>query len=363
VPDVRESALGQRRGIVRTWLSERLPFRETLDILREKRVPRHRHTIWYYFGGLSLFFLLVQFITGLLLAIYYRPTPEHAHQSVETIMFVAPYGWLIRSLHSWGANLMVGTVCVHMFSVFLMKAYRRPRELVWVSGAVLLFLVLAFGFTGYLLPWDTMAYFATLIGTEIPKSLPFVGEWIVQLLRGGQELGAETLTRMYALHVVVLPLTVVFIGCCHLVLNFYHGSSIPAGTVQHKPPFRFFPDFVYRDTLAWLAGLAVLAALATMVPWRLGPNADTLASAPSGIRPEWYFLPLFQTLRMAPARFFSVDGELIVNVLVGLAIVFWVAVPFIDRDVQQKLTTRVFTVVGILGIVYFLGTIWLASVG
>jgi cytochrome b6 len=363
VPVPGESDSGQPRSVLGAWLRERLPFGETLSLLREKRVPRHRHSVWYYFGGLSLFFLLVQFITGVLLAVYYRPTPEHAHESVGTIMYVAPYGWLIRSLHSWGANLMVGTVCVHMFSAFLMKAYRHPREVVWISGAGLLLLMLAFGFTGYLLPWDTKAYFATLIGTEIPKSFPLIGEWIVQLLRGGEDLGAETLTRMYALHVVILPLAAFVIACCHVVLNIYHGSSVPRGTVQRKPPFRFFPEFVYRDTLAWLAGLVALAALATMIPWDLGPKADTLASAPSGIRPEWYFLPLFQTLKMAPSNVFSVNGELIVNFLVALAILFWIAVPFIDRDSQHETTARVFTIVGVLGIAYFLGTLWLAWEG
>jgi cytochrome b6 len=356
-----QSEAGHPKVTVMTWLSDRVPMRESLRILHEKKVPRHRHTIWYYFGGLTLFFLLVQFITGVLLAIYYKPTPDQAYESVETIMYVAPYGWLVRSAHSWAANLMVATMFVHMFSAFLMKAYRRPRELVWVSGAVLLFLVLGFGFTGYLLPWDTMAYFATLIGTEIPKSVPLAGQWIVKLLRGGEDLGAETLTRMYTLHVIVLPLVTVIVGGWHLLLNVYHGSSIPSGVVEEKPPFRFFPDFVYRDTLAWLAGFAALAALATIVPWSLGAKADTLASAPSGIKPEWYFLPLFQSLKIAPASMFSLNGELVVNTIVVLAMGFWAAVPFIDRSAQKKLTSRIFTIMGVLVIAYLLLTIWLAA--
>jgi len=258
---------------------------------------------------------------------------------------------------------MVATLFVHMFSAFLMKAYRRPRELVWVSGGLLLVLVLGFGFTGYLLPWDTMAYFATLIGTEIPKSVPIVGEWMVLLLRGGDELGAETLTRMYAIHIIVLPLVTVFIGGLHLLLNVYHGSSIPSGITQRKPPFRFFPDFVYRDLLAWLTGFAVLISLATIIPWELGPKADTLASAPLGIRPEWYFLPLFQSLKMVPASLLSLNGELVANTLVVVATGFWIVVPFLDRKPDNTLSTRSFTLIGLLVIAYLILTIWLALLG
>ena len=153
------------------WLDERLHLSSLIQFLSRKSVPRHKHSFWYIFGGLALFFFLVQLITGVLLLLYYSPTPETANESVRFIESQVPYGWFVRSLHAWSANLMVATVLVHLFSTYFMRAYRRPRELMWVSGLTLLLVVLGFGFTGYLLPWDTTAYFATQIGTEIPRTI------------------------------------------------------------------------------------------------------------------------------------------------------------------------------------------------
>src|ERR1700690_2106177 len=202
---------------LRDWFFERLPLRPIAVFLASKQVPRHRHTFWYYFGGMKLFFFLIQIVTGILLALYYQPAPEHAYESVRMIVNETPHGWLVRSMHAWSAHLMVAMLLVHMFSVFLMKAYRKPRELMWFSGVALLLLVLGFGFTGYLLPWDTKAYFATLIGTEVPKSLPLMGSWGVSLIKGADYIGEETLTRMYSLHVIILPLTAVLFITFHLL--------------------------------------------------------------------------------------------------------------------------------------------------
>src|SRR5437879_2808079 len=145
-------------------LIETLHLREPADAIIAKTVPRHRSSIWYYMGGLALFLLGVQIVTGVLLLLYYQPTPEAAHQSVEMIVTRVPFGSLIRSLHSWSANALIAVVFVHMFSTFFMKSYRAPRQLMWLTGIILLLLMLGFGFTGYLLPWDLTAYFATRIG-------------------------------------------------------------------------------------------------------------------------------------------------------------------------------------------------------
>jgi cytochrome b6 len=342
---------------VRKWFFERLPIDQILSSLSSKEVPRHRHTIWYYFGGLTLFFFCVQLVTGILLTVYYQPAPEHAYESVRVIVNDTPHGWLVRSLHAWSAHLMVAMLLIHMFSVFLMKAYRKPRELMWLSGVTLLLLVLGFGFTGYLLPWDTKAYFATLIGTEVPKSVPLLGAWGVSLVKGAEYVGEETLTRMYSLHITILPLISVLVITFHILYNQYSGVSVPAGTSVKKPPIPFFPDFAYRDTLAWLAGFGVLLTLAALVPRELGDKADPMASAPPGMKPEWYFLPLYQTLRMFPSTVFSVNGELIVNAAVGLLIAFWALIPFIDRRSARGETSPVFTGIGILIIAYIGATI------
>lgn len=342
------------------WLDERLPMREVTIFFSEKTVPRHKHSFWYYFGGLTLFFFVVQAVTGILLAVYYKPSPDQAYESVQRIVNEVPHGWLIRSIHSWSANLMVGSLFVHMFSAFLMKAYRKPRELMWISGVLLLFLVLGFCFTGYLLPWDTISYFATLIGTEVPRTLPVVGDWGVGILKGGEEIGGETLSRMYVLHITILPIIALAIVSFHLLMSQVFGSSVPVGAVERKSAIPFFPNFLYRDLIAWTVGFLALLALATLVPWGIGEKADPLASAPAGIKPEWYFLPLYQTLRMVPASLFGINGELVVNGLVGIASILWLAIPFLDRKSSHGKKSTLFTILGVTLMMYLAVTIILA---
>ena len=154
------------------WAQERLGLAPLQRLAKEKTVPLHRHTLWYYLGGMTLFLFTIQVVTGILLLLYYRPSPEEAFESVQFIMTDVSFGWLIRSIHSWSANLMIGTLFVHMFSVYFLKAYRSPRELTWVTGVLLFFVALAFGFSGYLLPWNKLAFFATRVGTEIPRVVP-----------------------------------------------------------------------------------------------------------------------------------------------------------------------------------------------
>jgi cytochrome b6 len=333
---------------------------EVLEYFSRKTVPRHRHSVWYYFGGLTLFFLTIQFVTGILLALYYKPSLEGAYESVRELINHVPYGWLVRSIHAWSSNLMIGCLFVHAFSTFLMKAYRKPRELMWVSGSLLLFLSLGFGFTGYLLPWDTMAYFATLIGTEVPKTVPLIGDWGVSLLKGEEEIGAATLTRMYTIHIIILPLTTLVIVSFHLLMNQVSGSSIPIGAKTKEPPIPFFPNFMYRDLLSWIIGFCALFVLSVLIPWGLGDKADPLASAPLGIKPEWYFLPLYQTLRIVPSRVFSLNGELVVNGFAAVASVLWFLIPFLDRRSSKESRSRLFTVIGVGIVLYLLGTIVLA---
>jgi cytochrome b6 len=343
-----------------SWLSERLPVGWIRDAAQSKSVPQHKHSLWYYFGGLTLFFFALQVVTGLMLALYYQPTPEHAYESVVETVNLVPHGWFVRSLHSWSANILIALLFIHMFSAFLMKAYRKPRELMWLSGAVLLFLMLGFSFTGYLLPWDTTAYFATLIGTEVPKTMPLIGTWGVSLIKGGEEIGEATLTRMFSIHVIYLPLIALVIVSFHVLLNQVSGSSVPLGARETKPAIRFFPNYLYRDFFAWGLGLAVLLVLATMLPWGLGEKADPFASAPLGIRPEWYFWPLYETLRLVPSQIFSLNGELLVNLIVGVLTLFWFAIPFVDRRAGRGERSPVFTAVGVLLIAYMLFTIGLA---
>ena len=165
----------KQHGRIWVWFDHRIGLAELEELAKKKEVPVHRHTLWYYFGGMTLFLFLIQVTTGILLLFYYRPSAEEAYESVRFLMAEVEFGWLIRSIHAWAANLMIFTLFVHLFSVWLLKAYRPPRELTWLSGVVLMVLALGFGFTGYLLPWNELAYFATKVGSEIMGAIPLVG--------------------------------------------------------------------------------------------------------------------------------------------------------------------------------------------
>lgn len=208
----------------------------------------HHHSVWYYFGGVSLFLFLVQVGSGALLLLYYKPTPQTAFESVQLVVTRVPFGWLIRSVHAWGANLMILAVFIHLASVYFLKAYRPPRELHWVSGCALFGLVLAFGFTGYLLPWNQLSFFATRVGTDIVGVVPGVGPFLRTYLRGGESVGGATLTRLFGMHVVFLPLLVLALLGFHLALVQRSGISEPLGvsraTQRYMP---FYPHFLLRE--------------------------------------------------------------------------------------------------------------------
>ncbi len=204
-----------------------------------------------------------------------------------------PFGWLIRNVHSWSANLLIGAAFAHFFSVFLLKSYRKPRELTWVSGMLLLFLMLGFGFSGYLLPWNELSFFATKVGTGIAGSIPLAGRFLLRLLRGGDDVSGATLSRFFGIHVAVLPAMATALVALHLLFVQRQGMSVPLKverrlkTGENVRQMPFFPNYVLRDVLVWYVALAALAALAAFLPWGLGKKADPFAAVPPGIRPEW----------------------------------------------------------------------------
>jgi quinol-cytochrome oxidoreductase complex cytochrome b subunit len=187
------------------FIEQRLGLEPVAKRIMDHPVPRHIGWL-HCFGGLTFFTFLIQVVTGVVMAFFYTPTPDHARDSVEYFQSSIPFGEIVRNLHRWGAYAMVTLVFLHMVRVFVHKAYRKPRELNWVLGVGLLMLVLGFGFTGYLLPWDQKAYWATNVGLNIVATVPLAGPVIAGFLRGGAELGALTLVRFYALHVFILPL-------------------------------------------------------------------------------------------------------------------------------------------------------------
>jgi len=338
------------------WLRERLGLEALDHVIEQKRVPVHRHTFWYYWGGMTLFLFGVQVATGILLVLYYRPSADEAYESVRFLMTQVSFGWLIRSIHSWSANLLVGAAMIHMFSAFMLKSYRRPREVTWLTGMGLFVLCLAFGFSGYLLPWNQLAFFATKVGTDIMGSVPLVGPFLARLLRGGDQITGGTLTRFFGFHVAILPLCMTALLGVHLFLVQWHGMSVPPGVEQDtaapKKEMRFVPAFLLRDLVGWLAALGALALLAALFPWELGLKADPYAFAPAGIKPEWYFGYMFQTLRMIPSRVLGIEGELLGIVGFGLAGLVWALVPFLDSPDGRGARARAWNVVGVLAMLY-----------
>ncbi len=338
---------------LKLWLDERLSISTLAKLASKKEVPVHRHSIWYYFGGMTLFLFTVQVVTGILLLLYYRPSSENAFESVQFIITEVKFGWLIRSIHSWSANLMIATLFIHMFSVFFLRAYYPPREMTWLSGVFLLFIVVCFGFSGYLLPWNKLAFFATKVGTEIAGVIPIIGRPALRFLRGGDDVTGATLTRFFGFHVAVLPATAtVFIGI-HVLMVQLHGMSVPPKLVgQPLKKMKFVPNFLLRDLIGWILAIGVLAALAALFPWELGEKADAFAPAPAGIKPEWYFLFMFQTLKYLPAKIWKLDGEVVGIMAFNIVALMLFFVPFVDRDPANLRRRFIFNVIGVLALLF-----------
>lgn len=335
------------------WWQQRLDLSALRALMEHKTVPVHSATRWYYFGGMTLFLFAIQVITGILLMLYYRPTVNEAFESVQFIMTRVEFGWLIRSIHSWSANLLIFIAFVHMFSVVFTHAYRKPRELTWLTGIALLGLMLFFGFSGYLLPWNKISYFATKVGTDVAANAPLVGGAIARFLRGGDDVGGATLTRFFAFHVIILPLTALLLAFLHILLVQQHGMSTPpwigpSGVRQ----MRFFPNFFLRELMVWYCALAALGALAAIFPWELGEKADPFASAPAGIRPEWYFLAMFYTLKLIPSHVWIFEGEILGILGFGLLALGWALLPFWGTDRTGAARTRLVTGAGVVMVSY-----------
>ncbi|MEJ2084302.1 MAG: cytochrome bc complex cytochrome b subunit [Acidobacteriota bacterium] len=347
---------------ISAWLDERVPLQAAKDFASHKTVPVHRLSAIYYLGGMTMFFFLVQVMTGILLMLYYRPSADQAFESVEFIMTTVPFGWLIRSIHSWSANLMVFFAFIHLVTVYFTKAYRKPREVTWITGCFLLFIAMAFGFSGYLLPWNQLAFFATKVGTDIAGAVPIVGEWMVRFLRGGDRVTGGTLSRFYGWHVAILPAVVtVFLGL-HLLLVQIQGMSIPARLKEKAAnrSMKFFPNFALRDLWGWILALGVLAAMAALFPWELGEKADPFAPAYKDIRPEWYFMFMFETLKLVPGgEIFGIEYEAFPILFFGLGGVLLMLVPFLDRRAGTTDRSPIFSSIGVLALVYMVGmTAW-----
>ena len=340
-----------------SWIDERFDLSPIRKLLKHKKVPDHKHSMWYYMGGVTLFLFLVQLLTGILLLLYYRPGEESAYESVRFIVTEVKFGWLIRNVHSWSANLLVFFAFVHMFSVFFTRAYQKPREMTWISGFILLVLTLGFGFSGYLLPWNELAFFATKVGTDIVGVVPVIGEPLKILLRGGDEVTGATLSRFFGIHVAILPAIFTMFLIFHLLFIQRQGMHEPDHfkklPEEKKKYIPFFPDFALKDALFWLIVFNILIFLALFDPWELGLKADPFAPAPAGIKPEWYFMFMFQTLKYLPAHIFLIEGELVGILFFGICGFIWLLIPFIKMK-RQNLLDKIMLIVGVVVVAYII---------
>jgi ubiquinol-cytochrome c reductase cytochrome b subunit len=349
------------------WFDIRYDLSTLSAALLHVEIPRTART--FYFGGITLFFFIVQVITGALLVVYYQPTPEAAYDSILLIMNDANFGWLIRSIHAWSANLMILFCVLHLLRVFFQGAYKRPREVTWGVGFVLLLLTLAFGFTGYLLPWDQRAFWATTVGGEIAAALPIVGQLVSTFLLGGTEITARTLSRFFGVHVLFLPLSVILLIVAHITMvhqqgladpsrerieptDEWPGSSQASSAEEEKSRLLpFFPNYVLDEVIAWYVMLAAIVVLASLFPAGLEEPADPLRTPPH-TKPEWYFLFLYQGLKVVP-RIVGVTLPLVAGAIVFL-------LPFLDRNPYIAARRRPIVImaglISVAGIIIF--TVW-----
>lgn len=286
------------------------------------------------FGSVALFLILIQFFTGAMLAFNYAPTPGDAYSSLRYILTEVTAGRLMRGLHHWGASMIIVIVVLHMVQVFLWGAYKKPREGTWIVGVILLLLTLAYGLTGYLLPWDNRAYWGTVVTTQIGASVPILGPYVSRLLGSAGDIGVVTFARFYGLHVLLLPPATLFLIAFHVYLVRRHGVA-PNPDDEAKPKKSFFPEQVFKDTVAVFIAFAILFVMAVAVRVPLERMADP-TDTNFNPRPEWYFLFLFQMLKA-----FNGPLEIVGTVVLPtLAILALILTPFIDRGRLVRIRQR-----------------------
>lgn len=380
----------QKLTAVKEWFAESFPF--DLNVLKEissEPIPNHLKRWWFAIGGTPLYLFVIQATTGIVLTFYYVPNPAEAFNSVAHITSEVRFGWFLRSVHRWSAHLMVLTLFLHMMRVFFTSAYRRPREFNWMIGVGLLLTTMGFGFTGYSLIYEQLSYWASVVGTNIAEATPFIGGMLANFIRGGPEVGPNTLTRFFVLHIGVLPTVMVILLGLHVVQVRLHGVtrlrfegdetpsvevslrvSAPVSPVRYQggesraaseeekvkeESYPFYPDHFYTELIVGLTLTFILTILALVYPAHMGEPANPFVT-PEHIKPEWYFFAMFRWLKLTS---FQVG---VVGTMFFLAILLvW---PFIDRIFQKRFPGRdVSFWIGVVGFLVFLTfTIWEAMV-
>jgi ubiquinol-cytochrome c reductase cytochrome b subunit len=344
-----------KRGLA-AWINSRLGGAGLFGGFLNRAVPDET-SLPQTLGSASLFLLVVQVVTGIVLAMNYSPAPEHAYDSITYIMSQVLFGPVLRGVHHWGSSALVVVVGLHMLRTFVWGSYKAPRELTWMAGVALLLIVMGFAFTGYLLPWTQRSYWATVVGTKIMGTVPGIGPWLLQLVRGEADVGPVTLARFYAIHVLLLPALLVPLVIFHLYLVYRHGiAPAPGNEATVRKSKRFYPEQLAEDLGVSLLALLVIFALVAWQGVPTEPRADP-SSTTYVPRPEWYFLFYFQLLKYFEGPVAEPFG---VVVLPLAAILLLFAIPLLDRRTERRPGKRPFAmaaaasaVLVVAGMTYF----------
>ena len=291
----------------------------------------------HIFGSSLLWLFFIQVVTGALLAIYYSPTPETALASIKYIEEQVAFGSFIRGVHHWASSAFVILLGIHLLRTFLTGAYKKPREWIWIAGVGLLILVLGMAFTGYLLPWDMKGYFATKVGIEVGGLIPVIGDAIMRILQGGAEMGIKTLNRFYIWHILWIPLGIAALIGVHVYFVVIKGITPPGKRVDEEPERDkpFFPYQAIKDFAGMAVITLVLVILAVTAGAHVGEQVDpnTTSFVP---RPEWYFFPLYQLLRIFEGSLEVLGGV----VIPGILVLGMLLLPFFDRNPERDIRRR-----------------------
>jgi ubiquinol-cytochrome c reductase cytochrome b subunit len=344
-----ESEIGAPKGGLMKWIDDRFPFTETMKAHATEYYASKNFNIWYIFGVLATVVLVIQLLTGIFLTMNYKPSSAEAFASVEYIMRDVEWGWLIRYMHSTGASFFFIIVYLHMFRAMLYGSYKKPRELIWIIGMLIFFVLMAEAFAGYLLPWGQMSYWGAQVIISLFGAIPFVGETIVEYIRGDYSISDITLNRFFALHVIALPLALVALVFVHIVALHHVGSNNPDGIEikDHKGPdgipldgVAFHPYHTSKDLVYIIAFLMVFSFVMFFAPEMGGyflehanfEPANTMAT-PEHIAPVWYFTPFYAILRAVPNKLWGA-------ILMGLAVVLPMMLPWLDRGRVKSIRYR-----------------------
>jgi ubiquinol-cytochrome c reductase cytochrome b subunit len=347
---------GPFNGVL-TWIDERYPLMSTWNThLAEYYTPKN-FNFWYYFGSLAMLVLVIQIVTGIVLAMNYKPDATQAFASVEYIMREVPWGWLIRYMHSTGASAFFVCVYLHMFRAMLYGSYRKPRELLWIVGMLIFLSLMAESFFGYLLPWGQMSYWGAQVIVNLFEIIPFIGPDLSIWLRGDYVISDATLNRFFAFHVVALPLALIGLVAVHLLALHEVGSNNPDGIEikKLKDPgtgipldgIPFHPYYTVKDIFGVSVFLLVFALIVFFAPemggYFLEDNnfiaADPLKT-PAHIAPLWYFTPYYSILRSFTANFFWIDAKVWGVVAMGVAQMIFLPLPWLDRSPAKSIRYR-----------------------